>query len=582
MTNKTLLAVAAATILTGCGVDKGEPTRSETPPAPPPSSGNETPIRISVEGSPQVNERDGAVAKASIEFVLNREADSDFTIIYSVASADTGTVTATPNSDFTPVQGAEIEIGQGQRRATIEVDVLGDIIDEEDESVIVSIDGVVGVSPVFTNTSYTFAIIDNDPEPQVVFDIAQQIVSEKTGAIEVGVSLTSLTERQVTVPILFSGTANEEQDFQRLFDDTLVFAPLQTSQDLALQVIDDSIPEGGESLTLTLGDITNSTPGEQDSHTVIISGQVGLNDTGVTVFSDGVNFDYQQAPDGFPGQDAESGRDVTVNNPQDGYIGFAYEYLDADGNVIGEGSRSAEAASQAVCVRDRITNLTWEIKQEENNRLLAANGAADRFRSTGAQEYNEDFGLEHSNWRSTNYQYFWFSDDSTNNAGVPGIIGETLNSTLPISLNCAYQSSELSRSTSIPHGQRLPQELGEGRGQASCSTSAYIEEMRRASVCGFTDWRMPTVNELKGVVVYEQQQTANGQRVSVIPSMFPRDAAIAMGEQGSVIDRPVYLTGTPNSENDGSVWCVNTQTGDALLCRKNSTSHVRAIRGGTQ
>lgn len=581
MMKKSILAVAIATFLTGCGgVDESEPTRTETPPTNSNPTGDTTPARLDVNGPTNVNERDNATAKAVVEFTLNRDATSDLEIFYSVQSAESGSVTATPGKDFTEVENASVEITVGQRRASIEVDILGDLIDEDNETIVVSINDVQGAEVDYIKTSTFFEIIDNDPEPEVVFDIPQQIVSEKTGGIEIGLSLTSITEKVVTVPIEFTGTANEEQDFEKQFSDTIEFAPLQDKQTLALTVIDDAIPEGGESLTLTLGDITNSAAGEQDSHTVIISGQVGLNDTGVLLYSDGVNLDYQETPDGFPGQDAASGRDVTVNNPVDGYAGFAFEYLDADGNVIGEGSRDEASAEGAVCVRDRTTNLTWEIKQEQHVDLLRDSDEADLAYREGPSTYETNFEDEHIFWRSSNYKYYWYSIDEENNAGVAGTQPPTLSTTLPMSRNCAYQASELGH------------ELGNGRGPARCHTKDYLREMQRASLCGFTDWRLPTLNEMKSVVVYETQTAINGEEVSVIPSMFPRDAAIEKGNQvfsvyrdrkeQSPITRPFYFTSTPSTENDGSVWCVNTETGDTALCLKNRTGYIRGVRGGSE
>jgi hypothetical protein len=593
MMKKSILAVAIATFLTGCGgVDESEPTRTETPPTNSNPTGDTTPARLDVNGPSNVNERDNATAKAVVEFTLNRDATSDLEIFYSVQSAESGSVTATPGKDFTEVENASVEITVGQRRASIEVDILGDLIDEDNETIVVSINDVQGAEVDYIKTSTFFEIIDNDPEPEVVFDIPQQIVSEKTGGIEIGLSLTSITEKVVTVPIEFTGTANEEQDFEKQFSDTIEFAPLQDKQTLALTVIDDAIPEGGESLTLTLGDITNSAAGDQDSHTVIISGQVGLNDTGVLLYSDGVNLDYQETPDGFPGQDAASGRDVTVNNSVDGFAGFAFEYLDADGNVIGEGSRDEASAEGAVCVRDRTTNLTWEIKQEQHVDLISGDDNVNRAFQSSNQDYYDDFADEHSFWRSANYQYTWYVLDEENNAGVIGARGEQLVNSLPISSSCAYQSSELHNLSGVTDTQILPQLLGVGRGAVHCNTNDYLREMQRASLCGFTDWRLPTLNEMKSVVVYETQTAINGEEVSVIPSMFPRDAAIEKGNQvfsvyrdrieQSPITRPFYFTSTPSTENDGSVWCVNTETGDTALCLKNRTGYIRGVRGGSE
>ena len=84
-----------------------------------------------------------------------------------------------------------------------------------------------------------------------------------------------------------------------------------------------------------------------------------FNDTGVTRCSD-TNFTGVDCPLSlFPGQDAESGRDVTHYNDGDGHAGFSFTKIDEFGAEL------APAASAWSCVKDNVTGLMWEVKTDD-------------------------------------------------------------------------------------------------------------------------------------------------------------------------------------------------------------------------
>lgn len=120
--------------------------------------------------------------------------------------------------------------------------------------------------------------------------------------------------------------------------------------------------------------------------TVFPSGVVTspLNDTGITRCGDATRNDLPCPVSGFPGQDAESGRDVTHNDDSDGHAGFSFTKLDGNGNPL-----SASATSWT-CVRDNVTGLIWEVK-------------------------TDDGGL-----RDKDNTYTWYNPDSSSNGGNAG------------------------------------------------------------------------------------------------------------------------------------------------------------------
>jgi hypothetical protein len=110
----------------------------------------------------------------------------------------------------------------------------------------------------------------------------------------------------------------------------------------------------------------------------------GLNDTGITACADASSGDLGCPVSGYPGQDAEYGRDVTHDDDSDGHAGFSFTKLDGNGNAL-----PASATSWS-CVRDNVTGLTWEIK-------------------------TDDGGLRDQGWT-----YTWYNPDAAINGGSAG------------------------------------------------------------------------------------------------------------------------------------------------------------------
>lgn len=115
-----------------------------------------------------------------------------------------------------------------------------------------------------------------------------------------------------------------------------------------------------------------------------IGGSYPLNDTGITRCANATTNGLPCPVDGFPGQDAEYGRDVTHNDPSDGHAGFSFTKLDANGNAL------PASASAWSCVQDNVTGRVWEVK-------------------------TDDGGLRDKDWT-----YSWYNPDASTNGGFAG------------------------------------------------------------------------------------------------------------------------------------------------------------------
>lgn len=125
------------------------------------------------------------------------------------------------------------------------------------------------------------------------------------------------------------------------------------------------------------GDYSFGVGGSGNSQNYLDCGEVGA---GQTVA--GVDVDGDPVP---AGQDALYGRDYTQNDDQDGFAGFSFTKLGADGQPTRNWF--------ATCVKDNVTRLMWEIK-------------------------TVDGGLHDKDW-----QFTWYTS-AGNDGGRPGDVGE--------------------------------------------------------------------------------------------------------------------------------------------------------------
>jgi len=145
----------------------------------------------------------------------------------------------------------------------------------------------------------------------------------------------------------------------------------------------------------------------------------------------------------YPRQDGRYGRDAAattgaLTKSGGGAAGFDFTALDA----TGQPTTPSSGPTPHPCVRDNVTNLTWEVK-------------------------TNDGGLRDQDWT-----YTWYSTNSATNGGNEGGIGSS---------TCGGTLSAYSN---------------------RCNTANYIIAVNAVALCGFTDWRLPNIRELLTLVHY--------------------------------------------------------------------------------
>lgn len=241
----------------------------------------------------------------------------------------------------------------------------------------------------------------------------------------------------------------------------------------------------------------------------------GLNDSGQSLCYNGsalVACDAANTGDGttYPRQDGRYGRDAAatagaLTKIGGGAAGFDFTKIANNGTELPESATLGPNQNQWGCTRDNTTGLTWEVKVNDNSQL-----------------------------RHQGHTYTWYSTDTTTNGGDAGGVGSN---------TCGGTLSGYSN---------------------QCNTANYIAAVNAApGLCGFTDWRLPTIRELQTLVHYGALNPA------IDPTYFPNTVASDFWSASSY--GPIPANAWSVTFNDGSVYA-----GDKTFY----VFPVRLVRGG--
>lgn len=538
------LAVIASLSLSGCGVDTGEESDSGSSGGSDSGGSPTTPVEqpsMAVELIKNVDEPAGGQKSYSIKVSLSSTAKTQISVDYELAA-----ITATADADFV-VASDTLLINAGARTADIPLTINGDLLDEDNETFSVKISNATGATIRENADIGTVTIRDEDEDSKAGFETEFATVAEGSGNYKVKVKLSSPTEREVQIPFSVSGLATVSQDYTVGTSSPITVPAGGDAVEIDLNFLPDSIPEGGESVIVQLLSPSNAELDDLNKLTIMIPGDVGLNDTGVTTWFDGTDFDKTSVNSDFPGQDAEFGRDVVSPDAHDGTDGdaaFSFTKLDFAGNAL------PHNALTYTCVKDNRTGLVWELKHTDQS-LPSESGTElrtelDRLLRANSYPYDSS----HVNWQASNYKYYWYNRDDNTNGGAEGAQNVTMPKTShPIEISCAYPLKTASNYVSSSN---------------RCNTKVYTDTLNSLAVCGFKDWRLPEIGEMTSI-----------QNYSAIPLVgddedyFPNTAA---GD---------YITATPSADGTGAAWCMDTVKGQVKLCNKQHPNYVRMVRGGS-
>jgi hypothetical protein len=391
-----------------------------------------------------------------------------------------------------------------------------------------AIDSVSGCGGSLGGAIYTTGAISADCTVTASFAAALPTVSVADASVVEGdsgttdltftVSLSEQANGDVNVDYATSdGSATAGGDYTAV-GGTLTIPAASTSADITVTVSGDTDFEPNETLTLTLSNVSaNAALGAATATGTIINDDPGgLNDTGITACGDyayGGSDSHQNNLDcaavgataSAAGTDADSD---PVPAGQDAHFGRDVTANDdSDGHagfsftkIDASGNALPASAASWDCVLDNVTGLMWEVK-------------------------TDDGGLRDKDWT-----YTWYNADSAANGGSAG----TANS------GSCYDSS-------------------------NCDTEKYVAQVNdvaNGGICGYSDWRMPSQEELQSI--------ADMSRVSpaIDTNYFPNTLS------------SWYWSASPVASNSGLAWLVNFYYGDDGWGDKGYAVYVRLVRAG--
>jgi hypothetical protein len=221
-----------------------------------------TNLRLEAEGAAAVpsvaigdvtlTEGNAGARGATVTVTRSPAAGADVTVAYATSGG-----TATANADYTPVLGL-LEIPDGQATATFTVPILGDVLDENDETVTVKLNG--SSNATIADSTGTIMLLDDDPLPALAIGNASVIEGDAgTSTVNVPVTLTPASGRAVSVPFATAdGNAAAGSDYA-MTRGTLTIPTGATSRTIAILIVGDTVAENTESFVVNLGGTPNAT-----------------------------------------------------------------------------------------------------------------------------------------------------------------------------------------------------------------------------------------------------------------------------------------------------------------------------------
>ncbi|WP_428079860.1 Calx-beta domain-containing protein [Candidatus Pelagibacter sp.] len=187
---------------------------------------------------------------ASITISVSGTSTNDITIDYATSDG-----TATAGEDYSATSGT-LTISAGQTSGTITVPILADTLDEDNETLTVTLSNPSNAT--VSDSTATLTITDNDDAPSLsINDISTD--NENASNAQFTVSLSAASSKNVTVDYATSdGTATAGEDYSAT-SGTLTISAGQTSGTFNVAIVSDTTDESNETVIVNLSNAVNAT-----------------------------------------------------------------------------------------------------------------------------------------------------------------------------------------------------------------------------------------------------------------------------------------------------------------------------------
>ncbi len=254
---------------------------------------------VSVSDALPVTEGNDPNTTTDMTFTVTLAAASgqDATIEYTLGGTATDSTTATalpeedsetaeqdadsdkprPVADYTDPETKSVTIAAGSLTGSIVIPVLGDVVDEDDETIIVTLTNPTNatLSSTAGETEATGTITDDDASPTVTIADASAVPEgdDPSTATDMtfAVTLSAASERATSVSYTLGGTATAGSDYIDPAPKTIEIEAGETERKIEVPVLGDLVHDPGETIIVTLIDPTNATLGTPKTATGTIT-----------------------------------------------------------------------------------------------------------------------------------------------------------------------------------------------------------------------------------------------------------------------------------------------------------------------
>ncbi|QFI39834.1 DUF1566 domain-containing protein [Moritella marina ATCC 15381] len=411
------------------------------------------------------------------------------------------------------------------------------------------------------------------------FDTIPRVI-QRGQTLTLNYPLDKTTPSELNYSLNISGTAVMGENADYTISNAAVLTFTAASNTASLTITTYQKQDVYDARTLNL--IFTDSDGDQFTQPLLISGNVYLNDSGVSNYSDGSDFTLGAQPgDDLALQDAAYGLDVIINsnalanaggdiqdpssqfykNSRDidsadteykGRAGFRFVKIGNDGMP-----RTANSTDYS-CVKDEITGLTWQVKGPTN---LLTNQETD---NTLPDRYTMD---DKTNYSAANFVYAWWSSKL-------GTTGRGWRYTLNDStLDTATDDSDYANATC-----GYLKDLSGRENELYCSSGAYADEVNFLGVCGQANWLVPSVEQLRSIIDYSKVTDYSTLSLATDHAL-DSDFFDCTGNDCVVSNdgNPVYWTSSQVKGAESLAWCINLQTGSVNTCNKDEGRKVMLV-----
>lgn len=224
---------------------------------------NDPPPRVRF-GTSSSSADEGSVSRIGLLVELSEISTQTVTVEYSAGGTATG-----GGVDYS-IDGASLTFSPGERTKSIIITIVDDSHGEADETIVVRLNNATNAT-LGTILTHTHTIV-NDDMPSIEFvsltSSGEESISPATLAVQ---RLPATPDETATVDYLVTGgSANGGGVDYTLAAGTLTFSRYDTSRDIEIEIVDDSVQELDETIVVTLSNPSRATLGINTNHVYTI------------------------------------------------------------------------------------------------------------------------------------------------------------------------------------------------------------------------------------------------------------------------------------------------------------------------